>query len=104
MLDALHGGRRLSRYRDLRPGLLGLPAFGECFDEGYQVGAVLVGQGDPGWHVGIVEPSHERVVDVLVRWQSTGRRGAAFERRRHEVTRLDVQVRRVRVTARGEPI
>src|ERR1700686_416074 len=104
MLDALHGGRRLSRYSDLRPGLLGLPAFGERFDEGYQVGAVLVGQRDPGWHAGIGEPAHERVVNVLIRWQSTRRRRAAFERCRHEVARLDVQVRRVRVTARWEPV
>src|SRR5271168_501748 len=104
MLDALHGNCSLWRHTDWHTRLIRLPSLRKRFDEGHQVGAVLIGQRDPRRHIGISESAHQRIVNILVRWKSTRRRRAAFKRRRHEISRLGIQVWRVGERARWEPI
>src|SRR5258708_22116925 len=51
VLDAVQRHRRLSRNMDRIAGLLTLPSRGEGLDEGDQVRALLVGEGNPCRHV-----------------------------------------------------
>src|SRR5467141_2776491 len=92
VFDAIQSGCGFGRNIDDIAGLVGLPARREGFDEGDEIRAVLVRQGDPRRHVGIVKTTDERVDEILVRWQSTGRRGSTFVRRRDEIPRQNIEV------------
>src|SRR6267378_1450641 len=92
VLDAIHGERGLGGNIDDIAGLVGLPARREGFDESDEIRAVLVRQGDPRRHVGIVKTTDERVDEILVRWQSACRRRSALVRRRDEIPRQNIEV------------
>src|SRR5205823_14529404 len=99
VLDAVHSQRRLRRHFDGLTGLLIFPARRKSFDEGHQVGALLVRQGDPGRHVGSVETAGDGVEKIVIGWQSAGRRRTAFEWGRHKVAGQNVKVRTVLAVA-----
>src|SRR5205085_3956960 len=99
VLDAVHSQRRLRRHFDGLTGLLIFPARRKSFDEGHQVGALLVRQSDPGRHVGSVETAGDGVEKIVIGWQSAGRRRTAFECGRHKVAGQNVKVRTVLAVA-----
>ncbi len=92
MLDAIQRERGLGRNRDRSGGLIGLPARREGFDEGDEIRAILVRQGDPRGHVGVYEASRHGVEEVFVGRQRSGGRRAALEGGRDEIARQDIQV------------
>src|ERR1700676_337117 len=95
MLDALHGQWRFRGHRDFRTRFFGGPARRESFDESDQVSALLVRQGNPGRHIGIIEAANQRTVQIVVGGKSASRGGAALECRRDEIARQDIQVRSI---------
>src|SRR6266404_3201229 len=84
--------------------LFSLKARREGFDERYQIGALLAGEGEPRRHVGHNEPAPDRIVEIFVGGQSSGRRRTALENRRVKISWLDIQVRLSRIVACGKPI
>src|SRR5947209_228351 len=94
--------QRLSRFDAVRGGfgflgnfngstrLLLLPAGREVLYVGGQVGAVLIGEGQPMRHVGVNQAAADAVVDVFVQRQSTGWSRAAAEGGHREIPRFGI--------------
>src|SRR5271169_4794031 len=61
----------------------------------YQVDAFLLGERIPDGHVGSIQTAADRVVQILVGRQSSGRSGAALKNTQGEISRLGIKPRRV---------
>src|SRR5262249_10963515 len=102
VFDALRSDRRLDRNLDRFAGLFALPARGKRLDVGDQVSASLGRQRIPVRHVGIREPTRDRVKQILVSWQSARRCRAALERRGYKIARLGIDPRGIVAVAIAE--
>src|SRR5260370_30110110 len=88
--DALRSDFRLGWNLDGRSRLFIRPARGEVLHPGYEIGALLLGEGAPLRHVRAVEAARDSVEKVLVGGQGARRSGAAFEDAQFEVAGLGV--------------
>jgi len=94
-LDAIDCQHRLPRNLYGFTGLLFLPSRRKSLNEGHQVGALLVRQGDPGRHIRRVEPSVDGIEKIRIRWQGSCGGGATLECSGDKIARQNVEVRRV---------
>src|ERR1700688_1124475 len=92
-LDALGSDFRLGRNGDWGSRLFIRPARREVLDPGYEVGALLFGEGAPLRHIGTVESASDGVEQILVGGESSGGSRATLENAELEVAGLGVYPR-----------
>jgi len=90
-LDLLRSDLRFRRDLDRSSCLLGLPPRREVLYISDQIGPLLSAQCSPRRHRRTVQSSRDRIKEVFVGGQGSGRRGAAFEYCQLKIARLWVQ-------------
>src|SRR6266478_256017 len=85
-------------------GLFALETRRKAFDERNEVGALLLGERNPRWHVAHNEATADGVVKIFVQRQSSGRRRSALKDGCVKIARLDIQIRLRRVIAGRQPV